>query len=77
VLRRRFTVPQSWSHEGTKQLWVQSWSGTTIGPDFALNLTPFVRYGEDNRIELICHAGDRAFLVRAVEFRFYDRGVYP
>jgi hypothetical protein len=48
-----------------------------IGADFALNLTPFVRFGEENRFELICRSPDRAYTISAIELRFYDPGGYP
>ncbi len=41
------------------------------------NVTPMVRFGEANRIELAGGSGSNPKSVHRVEIRFYDKGVYP
>lgn len=43
---------------------------------FSFNITPRVRFGEENRIEMVGNgAGEKS--VQLVEIRYHDKGVYP
>jgi hypothetical protein len=42
-----------------------------------LNITPKVKFGGENRLELITRDPKQASQVHALELRFYDRQVYP
>jgi hypothetical protein len=48
-----------------------------IGQKFLLNITPKVKFGGENRLELITRDPKQASQVHALELRFYDRQVYP
>ncbi len=41
------------------------------------NVTPLVRFGEENRIELVSGSGGGTKAIQRVELRFYDKGAYP
>ena len=41
------------------------------------NVTPMVRFGEENRIELVGSAEVKNKPIQRVEIRYYDKGVYP
>jgi len=45
-----------------------------IGDRLEINITPWVRFGESNEIELVGRSGSS---LTAVALRFYDRGTYP
>jgi hypothetical protein len=48
-----------------------------IGQTFCINLTPKVKFGAENRIELITLDPHQDCRIIAVELRFYDHGMYP
>ncbi len=48
-----------------------------LGHDFALDLTPLIRPGEENSLELISRSPDSVCTVHTIELRFYDPAVYP
>ncbi|MFI5378019.1 MAG: hypothetical protein ACHRHE_01820 [Tepidisphaerales bacterium] len=48
-----------------------------IGTDIDLNVTPWIRFGQDNEIILVATGGTSACGIRNVELRYYDRDVYP
>lgn len=48
-----------------------------IGERWSLNLTPFVRFGQDNEIELARWGGSGHGSLREVSLNFFDAGVYP
>ncbi len=51
-------------------------AGQVRAHSFSFNITPMVRMGEENLIELVGNGqGDKT--VPLVEIRFYDKGVYP
>ena len=45
-------------------------------PEFDLNLTPWIKFGEDNKVELIA-AGRGQMTVKKISLDFYDPGTYP
>jgi hypothetical protein len=47
------------------------------GADTELNITPWLRYGGQNRIELVRQGGPGAARVASIALNFYDQGVYP
>lgn len=48
-----------------------------IGPRWSLNLTPWVKCGGDNEIEIVCNGNVGQGKVNAVSLDFYEPGVYP
>jgi len=48
-----------------------------IGPRTDLNITPWVRFGEDNEIVLVWGNSPGTAQVNSVALHFYDKGVYP
>ena len=48
-----------------------------IGQTFCIDITPKVKFGAQNRIELITRDPQQDCRILAVELRFYDHGVYP
>lgn len=50
----------------------------TPGKAFAaVNITPMVAFGGENTVELRCGANPQHTSIKAVELRFYEKGVYP
>ena len=50
----------------------------TPGKQFAVvNITPMVLFGGENTIELRCGANPQPTSIKAVELRFYEKGVFP
>jgi hypothetical protein len=47
----------------------------TVNSRVGLNITPWVHFGQDNRIQLVSHYGKGT--LRRVALDFYDRGTYP
>ncbi len=47
-----------------------------IGPRFHLNITPWIKFGEENEVELVNSAAGRGN-VEKVSLNFYEAGVYP
>ncbi|MDQ2732137.1 MAG: hypothetical protein M3Y56_10795 [Armatimonadota bacterium] len=41
------------------------------------NITPMVKFGQENLIELLGHPGPQDKPVQTVEIRYYEKGVYP
>jgi hypothetical protein len=50
---------------------------TMIGERWSLNVTPFVKFGDDNEIEIVRWNGAGRALVREASLGFYDAGSYP
>ena len=48
-----------------------------IGPRTDLNITPWVRFGQDNEIVLVWGSSPGTATIRAVALRFYDKDLYP
>jgi hypothetical protein len=48
-----------------------------FGGETNLNVTPWLHYGQDNKIEIVRWGGPGTVRVEKVELRFYRRGVYP
>jgi len=48
-----------------------------IGRVFCICITPKVKFGADNRIELVTLDPTAECRILSIELRFYDRGVYP
>jgi len=48
-----------------------------IGPRWSLNLTPWLRFGANNDIELVCNGGPGQGKLNAVSLDFYEPGAYP
>jgi hypothetical protein len=48
-----------------------------IGRAFCIDITPKVKFGGKNRIELVTHDASQHCRVEAIELRFYDHGHYP
>ncbi len=48
-----------------------------IGSRFDLNITPWIKFGEPNEIELVCMQGTGKGLVKAINLKFYEAGTYP
>jgi len=49
------------------------WGGTM----FSINVTPFVKFGEENLVELVNDMDPGGTLISLVEIRYYDKNVYP
>ncbi len=48
-----------------------------IGDRFDLNITPWVKFGETNEIEIVCMRGTSSGTVESVELKYYKPEVYP
>ena len=48
-----------------------------IGQRWNLNVTPWVKFGEANEIELVCNGSVGQGKVNAISLDFYEPGVYP
>ena len=44
---------------------------------FSINVTPYIRFGEENMVELVTRPDPQATPIDKVEIRYYDKGVYP
>ena len=44
---------------------------------FSINVTPYVNFGQENLIELVMRGDPQSTPIKAVEIRYYDKGVYP
>jgi len=44
---------------------------------FSYHVTPLVKFGEPNLIELVNPSGSASQSFPSIEIRYYDRGVYP
>jgi hypothetical protein len=44
---------------------------------FSINVTPFVKFGEENLVELVNDMDPGGTLISLVEIRYYDKNVYP
>ncbi len=48
-----------------------------IGPRWNLNLTPWMKFGEANEIELVCNGHVGQGKVNALSLDFHEPGVFP
>jgi len=44
---------------------------------FSINVTPYINFGQENLIELVLRGDPDSTPIKAVEIRYYDKGVYP
>ncbi|MGA2500632.1 MAG: hypothetical protein ABSH20_23070, partial [Tepidisphaeraceae bacterium] len=44
---------------------------------FSINVTPYIRFEEENLVELVTRPDPQATPIDKVEIRYYDKGVYP
>jgi hypothetical protein len=48
-----------------------------VGTRTCLNVTPWIKFGEDNEFHIIRRGGGGKSAVKAVELRFFAAGAYP
>jgi len=52
-------------------------SRSALDPRFQFNVTPWVKFGEENRIELINDNGPGSGTIKSISLDFYDKDKYP
>ena len=65
---------------GGNQIWGIITNGHRLDaqwPYILINITPFIRFGEENTIEIVFHDNEKDITVSQIELRYYDPGFYP
>ena len=63
----RFAIMVNGRRINSSELW--------RGHSFQFNVTPIVKFGEENLIEIVCSNGDKE--ISKIEIRYYAKGVFP